>query len=198
MATDPGTIEFLMDQLGTRGASYSTRRMFGEYCLYREGLPVAFVCDDVLFVKDTPAGRDAMTAAGVLAFGPPYPGAKDYLRLPPDGWDEGQWLRGLLDATAAALPAPRVKKSDGATKPAAAKKQKPTTKKAAGKATTQRAGAKKSASTNTRASAKKAAPAKVTKRASTKRSPSKTGVRSAAKKATVASKSRSSSNKRKS
>ncbi|GAB1595880.1 TfoX/Sxy family protein [Lysobacter claricitrinus] len=112
MATDPGTVEFLLDQLGTRGASYSTRRMFGEYCLYREGLPVAFVCDDVLFIKDTPAGRDSMSAAGLLDFGPPYPGAKDYLRLPPDGWDEGQWLRGLLDATAAALPAPRVRKAD--------------------------------------------------------------------------------------
>ncbi|MGY4516005.1 TfoX/Sxy family protein [Lysobacter sp. HA18] len=202
MATDPGTIEFLMDQLGTRGASYSTRRMFGEYCLYREGLPVAFVCDDVLFVKDTPVGRDAMTAAGVLAFGPPYPGAKDYLRLPPDGWDEGQWLRGLLDATAAALPAPRIKKADGATKPAAAKK-KPTTKKAAGTATTKRAVGKKSVSNNKRAFAKKAAPAKKvapprgTKRPSTKASASKTGKRTAVKKTTSAAKPRSSSNKRK-
>ncbi len=61
MATDPATIEFLVDQLGQRGASFGTKRMFGEYCLYREGLPVAFVCDDVLFVKDTPAGREAIT-----------------------------------------------------------------------------------------------------------------------------------------
>lgn len=121
MATDPGTIDFLLDQLGTRGASYSTKRMFGEYCLYREGLPVAFVCDDVMFIKDTAAGRASMTAAGVLDFGPPYPGAKDYLRLPPDGWDDGEWLRKLLDATAAELPAPRVKKAPAAKKSAGAK-----------------------------------------------------------------------------
>ncbi|AXK71956.1 hypothetical protein DWG18_06435 [Lysobacter sp. TY2-98] len=122
MATDPGTVEFLLDQLGTRGASYSTRRMFGEYCLYREGAPVAFVCDDVLFIKDTSAGRASMTAAGVLDFGPPYPGAKDYLRLPPDGWDDGDWLRKLLDATAAELPVPRAKGAPRAKKTAAAKK----------------------------------------------------------------------------
>ena len=122
MATDPGTIEFLLDQLGPHGASYTTKRMFGEYCLYREGVPVAFVCDDVLFVKDTAAGRAAMPSAGRLDFGPPYPGAKDYLRLPPDGWDDGEWLRSLLDATAAALPAPRIRKA--ATPGATASKRK--------------------------------------------------------------------------
>ena len=109
MATDPATVEFLLDQLGPRAASFSTRRMFGEYCLYREGRPVAFVCDDVLFVKDTPAGRAVIAETAPPEFGPPYPGAKLYLRLAPDAWDDGEWLRRVLDATAAALPeaAPR-------------------------------------------------------------------------------------------
>ena len=111
MATDPGTIDFLLDQLGRRRGAYSTKRMFGEYCLYREANPVAFVCDDVLFLKDTPAGRAAIEAATPLQFGPPYPGAKLYLRLAPDLWDDGEWLARVLDATADALPAPKPRKA---------------------------------------------------------------------------------------
>lgn len=107
MATDPGTIDFLVDQLGARRADYSTKRMFGEYCLYRDGLPVAFVCDDVLFVKDTSAGRDAIASMVEPAFGAPYPGAKLHLRLAPDLWDDGDWLVRVLEATAAALPRPK-------------------------------------------------------------------------------------------
>ena len=107
MATDHATIEFLLDQLGGRGAAFSTKRMFGEYCLYREGMPVAFVCDDVLFVKDTPPGREAIRTMTTPEFGPPYPGAKLYLRLAPDAWDDGDWLRRVLDATAVALPKPK-------------------------------------------------------------------------------------------
>lgn len=118
MATDPGTLEFLVDQLGARRADYSTKRMFGEYCLYRDGLPVAFVCDDVLFVKDTPAGRTAVATTMEPAFGPPYPGAKPYLRLTPDLWDDGDWLVRVLEATAGALPRPKpraAKRADAAT-----------------------------------------------------------------------------------
>lgn len=110
MATDPGTIDFLIDQLGRGPASYSAKRMFGEYCLYRDGVPVALVCDDVLFVKDTGAGRDAMPTLHALELGAPYPGAKAHLRLPPDAWDDGAALRRLLDATAAALPPPKPKR----------------------------------------------------------------------------------------
>ena len=115
MATDPGTIDFLLDQLGRRRGAYSTKRMFGEYCLYRDALPVALVCDDVLFVKDTPAGREAIETAAPLQFGPPYPGAKLYLRLAPDLWDDSDWLARVLDATADALPAPKPRKPASST-----------------------------------------------------------------------------------
>jgi TfoX/Sxy family transcriptional regulator of competence genes len=113
MSTDHATIEFLLDQLGRRAASFSTKRMFGEYCLYRDGRPVAFVCDDVLFVKDTAAGREVIGTVATPEFGPPYPGAKLYLRLAPDAWDDGDWLARVLDATADALPAPKPKPPTG-------------------------------------------------------------------------------------
>lgn len=165
MATDAETIEFLLDQLGRRGTRFTTRRMFGEYCLYRDGLPVALVCDDVLFVKDTAPGRETLASFADVQFGPPYPGARPHLRVPPDLWDDGDAVRRLLDATAAALPAPKVrktavKKAVGGADAASAKrsppasrvaKKAPATKRAAaatGKAT---AGAsKKTASASTR------------------------------------------------
>jgi len=106
MSTDAATVAFLLDQLG---AAFSVRRMFGEYCLYRDGRPVALVCDDTLYVKDTAAGRDAIAAAMAPEFAPPYTGARPHLRLAPDRWEDGDWLRRVLDVTAAALPPPKVR-----------------------------------------------------------------------------------------
>lgn len=128
MATDPGTIDHLLDQLGTRGARFTTGRMFGEYCLYRDGLPVALVCDDTLFVKDTPPGREAMARIAEVDFDPPYPGARPHLRLGADLWDDGDALRRLLDATASALPAPKPPARDVA--PAHAARSKAASKRA--------------------------------------------------------------------
>lgn len=110
MATDPGTIELLVDRLGSSTPRYTTKRMFGEYCLYRDALPVALVCDDELFVKDTAPGREVMSESTAVVLGPPYPGARLHLRLAPDLWDDSDWLRRLLDATAKALPAPKPRK----------------------------------------------------------------------------------------
>lgn len=117
MATDPGTIDFLFDQLGPHAAHWSTKRMFGEYCLYRDGLPVAFVCDDVLFVKDTADGRDAVAAAMPPEFGAPYPGAKPHLRIAPDRWDDADWLLAVLERTAAALPPPKPRRPKSSAQP---------------------------------------------------------------------------------
>lgn len=125
MATDPGTIDLLLDRLGDRGAHFTTKRMFGEYCLYRDGLPVALVCDDVLFVKDTVPGRAAVAALGDVALAPPYPGARPHLGVPPDLWDDGDALRRLLDVTASALPAPKAKSSGPAGKTSRAARTKP-------------------------------------------------------------------------
>lgn len=106
MATSPDTIAFLFDQLhGLPGVGQ--RRMFGEYCLYLDGKPVALVCDDLLFVKPTAAGR---AVAGGIGEGFPYPGAKPWLLVEGDRWEDGEYLQALLRTTAAALPLPKPKK----------------------------------------------------------------------------------------
>lgn len=103
MATQPETLAFLLDQVGAL-AGVRTRRMFGEYCVYIDDKPAAFVCDDQLFVKITAAGQ-ALLPAPVL--GQPYPGAKPYFMLRPDEWEDRPALCSLLAATAAALPTPK-------------------------------------------------------------------------------------------
>lgn len=111
MATGPDTAAFLLDQIG--GTPWRVRRMFGEYCLYRGDQVVALLCDDALFLKDTAAGRTAVVAMQAVDLAPPFPGAKDHLRITPDAWDDADWLRGVLDATANALPPARPKPPRG-------------------------------------------------------------------------------------
>ena len=106
MSTRPETLAFLLDQLGD-WPSLRTRRMFGEYCVYVGDKPAAFVCDDLLYVKPTDAGV-AMMAPPV--WGRFYDKAKPHLLVSPERWDERDWLRALLQATADALPPPKPKK----------------------------------------------------------------------------------------
>ncbi len=72
MATKPATADYLVEQLSGAG-SISVKKMFGEYGVYRGDVMFALICDDELYVKDTPGGR-ALLAAPELK--PPYPGAK--------------------------------------------------------------------------------------------------------------------------
>ena len=100
MATSQGTIDYLMDQLaGTR--LVTARRMFGEYCLYWDGRPVALVCDDQLYLKPTDAGRALLAT---VVEGAPFPGARPHLLVSADLWEDPEWLGRLVRATAQALP----------------------------------------------------------------------------------------------
>lgn len=106
MATSSETMEFLLDQLYDH-PGISSRKMFGEYCLYLDGKPVALICDDDLFVKPTGEGAEFI---GEPDLAPPFPGAKDWLRVTADKWEDREWLTELLELTAEVLPAPKPKK----------------------------------------------------------------------------------------
>lgn len=108
MATKQSTIDFLVDQLaGVAGVT--TKRMFGEYCLYVAGNPIGFVCDDQLFLKPTEGARRLI---GTVVEGQAYPGSKPYWLITADQWDDGDWLGNVIRVTAAELPPakPRPKK----------------------------------------------------------------------------------------
>ena len=63
------------EQLREAGVIRS-RKMFGEYGLFCDGVFFAVICDDQLFVKVTPAGEATFPN---LSKAPPYEGAKDYI-----------------------------------------------------------------------------------------------------------------------
>ena len=105
MATDHTTMAFLLDQLSGLGEA-SSKKMFGEYCLYLSGKPVGLVCDDQLYLKQTQAGRALLAK---VVEGAPYPGAKPHLLFTPDQWEDAEWLCELVRATARELPQPKPK-----------------------------------------------------------------------------------------
>ena len=56
MASHPDFVDFVADQLREAGTIRS-RKMFGEYGLYCDGVFFAVICDDQFFVKITPEGQ---------------------------------------------------------------------------------------------------------------------------------------------
>jgi TfoX/Sxy family transcriptional regulator of competence genes len=106
MATSQGTIDYILEQLAEAG-SVTAKKMFGEYGVYCDGKIVALVCDDQLFVKPTHAGRAFI---GECDEQPPYKGAKPYLYISGDLWDDNEWLSELVRLSASELPVPKKKK----------------------------------------------------------------------------------------
>lgn len=107
MATQPGTIDYLLEQIADAG-DVSARKMFGEYGVYCDGRIVALVCDDQFYLKPTPAGRALLGDA--VDDQPPYPGAKPSFRIDGERWDDSEWMARLVRATTQALPLPKPKK----------------------------------------------------------------------------------------
>ncbi len=105
MATKQNTIEYLTDQIQNAGVIRS-RKMFGEYAIYCDEKVVALVCDDALYIKPTSAGKKFLDEAHEA---PPYPGAKNYLKVPEEKWEDREWLTKLVSQTAASLPLPKPK-----------------------------------------------------------------------------------------
>lgn len=107
MATKQGTIEYLLDQLGSV-KDVRARKMFGEYAVYCQDKVVALVCDDELFVKITEPGKKFVGKKYVE--GNPYPGAKPAMHIGGDLLEDRKFVSGLIRVTTEALPVPKPKK----------------------------------------------------------------------------------------
>lgn len=108
MASDPGFVEYVVDQIGL-GRELVHKRMFGEWGLWLDGKIVALICDDQLLLKPTPEG--AALLGGSPPGVPPYPQAKPWYLV--EDLDDGEALGRLLRATSGALPAPKPAKPQG-------------------------------------------------------------------------------------
>jgi len=106
MASKSETIDYLVGQIAGAGIVYA-RKMFGEYGVYCDEKMIALVCDDQLFIKPTTGGKAYLQE---YEEGLPYPGAKPWILIPEDQWDDVLWLTELVRITAAELPPPKPKK----------------------------------------------------------------------------------------
>lgn len=105
MATKQSTVDFLFDQIHALG-DIRTKKMFGEYALYYNDKVVALICDDQLFVKPTESGKNYI---GNYIEDFPYLGAKPWLLIAGDLWEDNEWIMELLRITESELPLPRKK-----------------------------------------------------------------------------------------
>jgi TfoX/Sxy family transcriptional regulator of competence genes len=103
MGTALASIEHMLD---TIPLTLTFKKMFGEYALYLDGIVVAFVCDDTLFIKPTPGALAILPDA---ERGPAYPGSKDYI-IGSEALDEPELCARALRAVVADAPPPKVKK----------------------------------------------------------------------------------------
>lgn len=119
MATSEGFKDFVLETLASalQGEPYrfSTKKMFGEYCIYVSDSsdvpkPIFLLCDEILYVK-----QHAILAAllETASKGFPYPGAKESYIL---DVDSPQILRDIVLTLAPTLPAPKPKKVRGKSK----------------------------------------------------------------------------------
>jgi TfoX/Sxy family transcriptional regulator of competence genes len=107
MASSQKTVDFIAEQMSAAGI-ITSKKMFGEYCLYLDGKVIAFVCDDKLFIKPTEEGKKFYPD---FEDAPAYPGSKMYMLINEDKWDDRDFMTRLATVTANALPTPKLKKS---------------------------------------------------------------------------------------
>lgn len=105
MASKKEFVEYAVDQMSDAGEIFA-RKMFGEYGVYANGKFFALICDDMLFIKPTMAGRQFVKTPKEA---PPYPGAKNYFLID-NKLDDRKWLAELVIRTIAELPEPKPKK----------------------------------------------------------------------------------------
>lgn len=103
MATTVDFIEFVCEQIRGAGA-IRYKKMFGEYMVYVNELPVLLVCDNTVFVKMLPAIEKLMQDASK---GYPYKGAKEHYILDIEDQEHAKTVAILL---AQITPPPKRKK----------------------------------------------------------------------------------------
>ena len=108
MATKREYMEFILGQLsGLEGVD--CRPMMGEYVIYCGGKVIGGIYDDRFLVKPTKSALE-MVPDAVMEL--PYEGAKEMLLA--ENVDDREFLKALVSAVAADLPAPKSKKPKAA------------------------------------------------------------------------------------
>lgn len=105
MATEEWLIEYVAEQMAEAGR-ITWKRMFGAACLYCDRKPVAFLSGERLLVKPTEAGRKYIGEPVETEL---FPGSKLWFDVE-TGFEDREWIAGLIRMTADSLSAPKPKK----------------------------------------------------------------------------------------
>jgi TfoX/Sxy family transcriptional regulator of competence genes len=108
MSTKPEFVEKALELLDP--LNVTAKPMFGEYGLYLNGKLFGLICDNTFFIKVTDEGSKI---AGKIGKDSPYPGAKPAFKISAARLRDELWLKQLVEITAKALPAPKLKKKSG-------------------------------------------------------------------------------------
>lgn len=105
MSTSKELVEHILD--GLAPLDVRARAMFGAYGLYCDEKFIGLINGDCLFIKRSDV--DATFLDGTEP-APPFPGARDWHRVPDRLIDDTDWLRDAIQETASALPLPKPKR----------------------------------------------------------------------------------------
>ena len=99
MTTPDSFKDFILEQAADAG-TLDTKPMFGVYCLYCDGNPVAFIREDCVMVKETDAGRAYI---GDVVEAELFPGSNLWFAVE-DRYEDREWFSQLIKITSASLP----------------------------------------------------------------------------------------------
>ena len=97
MASNADFVQYIADQCSGAG-EIMTKKMFGDYGVYCNGMIFGLICDDHLYLKPTEAARGLLRQEEMR---PPYEGAKPYFYI--DEVDDRDYLSLLVRETCKAL-----------------------------------------------------------------------------------------------
>ena len=98
MASNSDFVQYIADQCGGAG-EITTRKMFGDYGIYCNGIIFGLICDNHFYVKPTESGRKLLRTVELRK---PYDGAKDYFYIAEV--DDHEYLSELVRETCKELP----------------------------------------------------------------------------------------------
>jgi len=92
MSSDLGFVEYVIEQINLP-VTIRHRKMFGEYMVYLNELPIILIADDTVYVKKLPCIEHLSKG---LSCGYPYEGAKEHYILDMETNDIANEILGLL------------------------------------------------------------------------------------------------------
>ena len=96
MASTKDFLDFVIDQIKDQDL-VRFKKMFGEYALYYDDKVVALICNNELYIKNTPEGEE-LAKEKDLEFSTPFPGAKKWI-LAGDNVEYREFLNEILEIT---------------------------------------------------------------------------------------------------